>query len=113
MDDTEKTERERAFDEAGGAPRSKKRPLAEVEAKVKFNGHEFDLTFNVYGRVHRAYPGDSGGPGERRLSPPEPAHVEVDAVTISNSHYEVEIDAALPEEVIEALGAAAMEEAGE
>lgn len=87
--------------------------LLEVDAELAFKGRSYPLPLQVYGKIHPYHPGQSGGRGERRLSPPEPAHAEVYCVVIGNENYSVEIDAAMPEDAIDALAEAAMEECDE
>ena len=93
--------------------RIKRRPAMEIEAELSFNGQHFPITLQVFGKAHAFYPGDSGGPGERRMSPPEPAHFEIDRIAVDNGHFVVDLDPVLSESCQDAIAAMAMEECDE
>lgn len=95
-------------------PSLKRQPcVLETDATLRFGGREIECTLRAYGRWRPFYPGDSGGRGERRLSPPEPAGFEISAVTISTSGPECEVDFALDSKAIEVIAEAAAEECDE
>ncbi len=92
-----------------------KRPpcILETDATLRFGGREIECTLRAYGRFRPFYPGDSGGRGERRLSPPEPAGFEISEVTISTGGPECEIEFCLDASAIEVIAEAAAEENAE
>lgn len=98
---------------AGRQPLKRAPCVLETDATLRFGGREIECTLRAYGKWCPHYPGDSGGKGERRLSPPEPAGFEISAVTISTSGPEVEVDFALDSKAIEAIAEAAAEECDE
>lgn len=86
--------------------------ILERDAQLVFGGFVIDCTLRAYGRWHNAFPGESGGRGERPISPPEPAHYSVDSVTISTGQgsIEVEIYNALNDDAIDEIACAAHED---
>lgn len=83
--------------------------ILEADATLRFNQIQIDCTLRAYGRWHRAYSGVTEK-GERPSSPPEPAHYEIDSVTIQAGAQEVECYNALGEDALEAIASAAEEE---
>lgn len=90
--------------------RIKKVPVLEIDAELTFHGRSFPVSLQVFGRYHAAHPGQSGGRGELRVSPPEPAHFEIDAVSLDNGHFVVDLDPVLSADCLEAIAEVAMEE---
>jgi hypothetical protein len=99
-------EAEKAFDR-----RMKNGLTAEIEAELSFGGHNYPVTLYVYGKHHAYHPGQSGGRGEQRLSPEEPAHWEIDEVRLCNGHYFESIDSALSESIMDGIAEYIAEEA--
>lgn len=97
----------------GRAPSRRPPCILETDATLHFNGRDIEVTLRAYGKWRPFYPGDSGGRGERRLSPEEPAGYEISAVTISTGGPECEIEFCLDASAIEVIAEAAAEENAE
>lgn len=84
--------------------------ILEEDATLSFMGREIGLTLRAYGRWHKAFRGqfERGG---LQLTPDEPAHYEIDSVTICTGpgSIEQEIYNALNDEALEVVGDAAYE----
>ena len=76
---------------------------AIIEAALVIGGQSFPLDLHVYATYQRGCPGQSGGNGERPVSPPEPAGYVLDEIRISNGHYYASIESALSEEICAAI----------
>lgn len=85
--------------------------ILERDAEIRAGGLVINCTLRAYGRFHKAHPGESGGRGELRVSPPEPAGFEVDYVTLSGPDGEDEIYSCLSSDDIDAISDAAYEDA--
>lgn len=84
--------------------------ILEEDATLRFGGREISLTLRAYGRWHKAFRG-SFERGGLQLTPSEPAHYEIDSVTLSGGagSIEVEIYNALPEDALDEIGVACYE----
>ena len=86
--------------------------ILERDAELVAGGLVIGCTLRAYGKWVRAFPGQSGGKGERPISPPEPEHYDIDSVTLSTGpgSIEVEIWNALNEDALDAIADAAYED---
>lgn len=87
--------------------------VLEREVEVCSGSLTLDATLRAYGRLIKADPGQRGEPGERRVSPPEPAYVEIDRVTISFGEREVDVTDSLTQADTDRIATAAYEAMGE
>ena len=96
---------------AQSPPRRAEQCILERDAEISANGLTIGVTLRAYGRFHKAHPGESGGKGERRLSPEEPAGFSVDRVTLGGPDGEDEIYGCLSSDDLDAIADAAYEDA--
>lgn len=84
--------------------------ILEEDATLRFGGREIEVTLRAYGRWHKAFRG-SFERGGLQLTPSEPAHYEIDSVTLSGGagSIEVEIYNALDDNALEVIATAAEE----
>lgn len=96
---------------AQSLPKRAEQCILERDAEISANGLTIGVTLRAYGRFHKAHPGESGGKGERRLSPEEPAGFSVDRVTLGGPDGEDEIYGCLSSDDLDAIADAAYEDA--